>query len=239
LEFDVKQEEGASQLSAMFDGELPAAECELLSRRLARDEQLRGRWARYALVGAAMRSEPVAAVSGDFSRRVGAAIDGSAVGEHASANSGSGLRRQLSAWRNFALGAGLAAGVAGAAIFLLRSEVLQRNAVLSAYTPTVGRMARPTPVVPAGPISDAGAGAGSAIVAATSSEPLSYVVPLNVGGSSQALPASLANYMVAHSEYSSPLARRGLISALVASDAVETLPADAPVATKAAAASSR
>lgn len=236
LEFDVKQEEGASQLSAMFDGELPAAECELLSRRLARDEQLRGRWARYALVGAAMRSEPVAAVSGDFSRRVGVAIDGSAVGEHASGSSGRGLRRHLSAWRNFALGAGLAAGVAGAAIFLLRSEVLQRNAVLSAYTPTVGRMARPTPVMSA---SDVGAGAGSALVAATSSEPLSYVVPLNVGGSSRALPASLANYMVAHSEYSSPLARRGLISALVASDVVETLPADAPVATKAAAAISR
>ena len=38
----VMNEELDSQLSAMFDGELPAAECELLARRLARDEQLRG-----------------------------------------------------------------------------------------------------------------------------------------------------------------------------------------------------
>ena len=54
------QDEVESQLSAMFDGELPAAECELLSRRLDRDETLRARWSRYALIGAAMRSEPVA-----------------------------------------------------------------------------------------------------------------------------------------------------------------------------------
>ena len=55
----VNQDEVESQLSAMFDGELPAAECELLSRRIDRDENLRGRWSRYALIGAAMRSEPV------------------------------------------------------------------------------------------------------------------------------------------------------------------------------------
>ena len=41
-----------SQLSAMFDDELPAAECELLARRLSRDEQLRERWGRYAVIGA-------------------------------------------------------------------------------------------------------------------------------------------------------------------------------------------
>ena len=54
------QDEVESQLSAMFDGELPATECELLSRRIDRDENLRARWSRYALIWAAMRSEPVA-----------------------------------------------------------------------------------------------------------------------------------------------------------------------------------
>ena len=48
----MNEHERASQLSAMFDGELPAAECELLSRRLARDEQLRATWSRYAVIGA-------------------------------------------------------------------------------------------------------------------------------------------------------------------------------------------
>ena len=37
-ETGVSQDEVESQLSAMFDGELPAAECELLSRRIDRDE---------------------------------------------------------------------------------------------------------------------------------------------------------------------------------------------------------
>jgi len=70
----VNQDELASQLSAMFDGELPAAECELLSRRLARDEQLRAVWSRYSVIGAALRAEPVAQVRPDFARRVSAAL---------------------------------------------------------------------------------------------------------------------------------------------------------------------
>src|SRR4029077_6733949 len=50
-------EELDSQLSAMFDDELPAAECELLARRLSRDEQLQARWGRYAVIGASIRAE--------------------------------------------------------------------------------------------------------------------------------------------------------------------------------------
>ena len=50
-------EELDSQLSAMFDNELPAAECELLARRLSRDRLLQARWGRYAAIGAAMRGE--------------------------------------------------------------------------------------------------------------------------------------------------------------------------------------
>ena len=46
-----------SQLSAMFDGELPGAECELLARRLTRDEALRAQWSRYSMIGAALRAE--------------------------------------------------------------------------------------------------------------------------------------------------------------------------------------
>src|SRR5207248_1869369 len=42
-------EELDSQLSAMFDDELAPEECELLARRLSRDEQLKARWGRYAV----------------------------------------------------------------------------------------------------------------------------------------------------------------------------------------------
>ena len=41
----------------MFDGELPGAECELLARRLTRDEALRAQWSRYSMIGAALRAE--------------------------------------------------------------------------------------------------------------------------------------------------------------------------------------
>ena len=49
-------EELDSQLSAMFDDELAPEQCELLARRLSRDEQLKARWGRYAVIG--RRSAP-------------------------------------------------------------------------------------------------------------------------------------------------------------------------------------
>src|SRR4029077_19594956 len=48
-------EELDSQLSAMFDDELPQGECELLARRLSRDAALLARWGRYAAIAAAVR----------------------------------------------------------------------------------------------------------------------------------------------------------------------------------------
>lgn len=197
--------ERESQLSAMFDGELPASECELLSRRLARDEQLRGRWSRYALIGAAMRSEPVAAVSRDFAWRVSAALD---------TDAGKQLARPATArraWRSMAAGGVLAAGVAGAAVFMLRNNLQLQDEALMAFAPSVQHVdVAETVIAPA---------------LGSTGEPASYVVPLQVsGGNELALPAALANYVVAHSEYSSPLARRNLISALVGSDAAESLP---------------
>src|SRR3954451_14702003 len=67
-------EELDSQLSAMFDNELPAAECELLARRLSRDEELRGRWSRYAAIGATIRAEGGQRLNADLARRVSVAI---------------------------------------------------------------------------------------------------------------------------------------------------------------------
>ena len=208
----MNQDERASQLSAMFDGELPAAECELLSRRLARDEQLRATWSRYAVIGAALRAEPMARVRPDFSRRVSAAlVGGSAVSL--------GTRR-VRMWRGAALGTAVAAGVAGAAIMLLRNDlpaqIAVQEEVLSAYTPTAMRVALPT----------------TRVRAAASNELASYVVPPMSNDlssdNSLAVAASLADYVVAHSEVSSPLARGSLLSALVSNEAVQ--PAADPAA---------
>jgi len=71
-------EELDSQLSAMFDDELPAAECELLARRLSRDEQLKARWGRYAVIGATIRAERGVRLNAGLAGRVSAAISSEA-----------------------------------------------------------------------------------------------------------------------------------------------------------------
>jgi anti-sigma factor RsiW len=112
----VIQDEVESQLSAMFDGELPVTECELLSRRIDRDENLRARWSRYALIGAAMRSEPVATARSGFARRVSAALRGT----EDKPRLARGRKMLLSA----ALSASLVVTVAGVSISLLRGAAV-------------------------------------------------------------------------------------------------------------------
>src|SRR5579864_7873629 len=111
-------EELDSQLSAMFDNELPAAECELLARRLSRDEQLKARWGRYAAIGATIRAEGNVRLNVEVARRVSAAISS----EPAMDAEPTRRRRILLAtrwWRPVAGGA-LAASVAAASILWLR-----------------------------------------------------------------------------------------------------------------------
>jgi len=218
---DMNHEVLDSQLSAMFDGQLPAAECELLVRRMGRDEQLRARWARYAVIGAVMRSEPVAAARGDFARRVSAAITADATGP---ARAREGRRRTM---LQVGLGGALVASVAAMAVLLLRqSGAPATDEVVIAQAPPAAQAPADAP---------ASAPAVSAAPAfAASREPASYVVPPASSGGALAPPAELANFIVAHSEYSSPLMRRNLLSALVSSDAAEAEKAPAPPDAKAA-----
>jgi negative regulator of sigma E activity len=214
----MRQEESTSQLSAMFDGELAAAECELLSRRLGRDDGLRARWARFALIGAALRSEPVSRVTPDFSRRVGAAIDAGEAPAEVTA------RAERKSWlRTLASGTALVAGIAAAAVLVLRNQVALQDKAVASVTTAAQRTPAPVETASAAYLMPAEA---LAIAGVDSSRiahaPHDYVVP---PGSNilSAAPASLADYVAAHSEYSSPLVRGGLISHLVSAD----LPASA------------
>ena len=115
----MNEEQRASQLSAMFDGELPGAECELLSRRLTRDEALRAEWARYAVIGAAMRRERGVSLDLRLAGRVRQAVSaepvfGDAEGRRASCPRRESLMRP-------AAGFAAAAVVAGIAVIGLRS----------------------------------------------------------------------------------------------------------------------
>ncbi len=234
---DTEGQLSASQLSAMFDGELPAAECELLSRRIDRDEKLRARWSRYALIGAAMRSEPVATARSGFSTRVSAALDAElGLAQPAHASSARALRSTISraaptrtVW-NTALAASMVAAVAGVSIALLRYSSPAGLATVARANVPAGNAALPTRDVA---ISPAGLPAGASMSVATamhtvptvsSGEPRSYVTPVNQSAPGVGLQTQLADYMVAHSEYSTPLMRRSLLSALVSNEETADVP---------------
>ena len=192
-------EELDSQLSAMFDDELPAAECELLARRLSRDEDLRGRWGRYAAIGATIRAEGGPRLDAELARRVSVAIS-----QEPAVVAQSVLPRS----RPFASrlwvpvgGVAVAASVAAAAILWVRFESSpvdsQVVAQAASGTPGVGQSADSLRVV---------------------NTPDRYVVPKVIPRRSIVPPTQLANYVVAHSEFSSPVNRRNLLSALMASE---------------------
>ncbi len=218
-------QERNSQLSAMYDGELSAAECELLARRLARDEGLRRQWAGYSLIGAAIRGEPLAGQArgggrDGFAERVAAAIaravnagSGSVSptddADAATAATAAPVTRspRLPRWAVPLSGVGVAAGVAAAAILWLRFDA-PGAASVAAVIPAPVRVVSAERVLPAPVPLSAESGA---------SAPDSYTVPpasnapaVLMGG------AVMANFVVAHSEVAAPLLRRNALSSLVA-----------------------
>jgi negative regulator of sigma E activity len=228
----MSNEELESQLSAMFDDELPATECELLARRLARDEQLRGRWGRYAAIGACIRGEPGVRLETTLAGKVSAAIKQEvAPGEEPARQHRS--YGSLRPWLTSLGGLASAAAVAAVAILWMRSQ--GPNVPQIAAVPPAPVRAVPASTVPV---------AAPQLVSGQSPERLrqareadSYVVPASASqGPALVPPTELANYIVAHSAYSGPLLRRNALSALVGGDsaapAVTAQPISATVVTQ-------
>jgi sigma-E factor negative regulatory protein RseA len=193
-------EELDSQLSAMFDDELASAECELLARRLSRDGELKARWERYAVIAAAIRAERGVRLNARVARRVSVIV-----GSEPALAGQSAPRVRERRWLRPAAGLGLAAGVAAVSILWLRTQA-PPGAVVA--TP-------PLAAVPAQRV------AAPAVRAASprTGGPDSYVVPPDPRGAAAVVPATeLANYVVAHSMFSSPVARRNLLSSFMASE---------------------
>jgi negative regulator of sigma E activity len=193
-------EELDSQLSAMFDDELPAAECELLARRLSRDEQLKARWGRYAAIGATIRAERGVRLNAALAGKVNAAILAEpALGATAAPQRRSGGWR----WRQGVAAVAVAAGVAAVSIFWLRGQAPLATVAVAA------RQALPPQVLAAAP----------AAVSSAAGPADSYVVPRTPAVHPVVVPITeLANYVVAHSAVSSPVARRNLLSAFMTSE---------------------
>lgn len=194
-------EELDSQLSAMFDNELPAGECELLARRLSRDADLMARWGRYAVIGAVIRAERGVTLDGSVAGRVSAALSKEPELREDTARV-SGGEPQLRWWHPL-VGAGLAAGVAAASILWLRSQALP------------GGPHGLTPAMVASTSNSAQPGPGASVMASDS-----FVVPPPAARRPMmVVPAmELADYVVAHSAFSWPVTRGNLLSALMVSE---------------------
>ncbi|MGP8033941.1 MAG: sigma-E factor negative regulatory protein [Steroidobacteraceae bacterium] len=197
-------EELDSQLSAMFDDELAAGECELLARRLSRDEQLKARWGRYAVIGAAIRAEHGVRLNARIATRVSVVMRSEPALAAGAVRGTAGARW----WRPLA-GAAVAAGVAALSILWLRTQSPDGSTVVVA--PPLAAL--PAARAPLPGVRAAEHRAGDAGVAP------SYVAPPAQRGNAAAVPApELANYVVAHSMFSPPVTRGTLLSSFMTSE---------------------
>ena len=191
-------EELDSQLSAMFDDELPAAECELLARRLSRDEQLKARWGRYAVIGATIRAERGVRLNAALASRVSAAISSEPAPQPKK-------RWAARGWWQPVASVAAVAGVAAVSILWMRSQVVSEQPTIVAQA--VPALANPNTRMDATPASANQINFGP-----------SYTVPKSPGRRLVVPSTELANYVVAHSEFSSPVTRRNLLSAFMATE---------------------
>ncbi|ASP39194.1 anti-anti-sigma factor [Bacterioplanes sanyensis] len=133
-------------LSALKDGQAEELELRRLLNEMENEPELRDTWARYQMMGALMRDEPISTV--DLSRGIRQAIDGEpmdevpAVQEHIAQSSGSGVShagRSLP-WQQWLTGGAVAASVTLAVLLGVRLDSVQpaggSAAVAAAPAPT-------------------------------------------------------------------------------------------------------
>lgn len=188
------------QLSACLDNELPEAELDLLLKRLERDPQLGAPMGRYAVIREALRDHRPAVASADFSARVSAVIAAEQVRPR------EGPSRNSLRWLRPAAGMGIAAGVAAIAVMTVQPRVEAPQQLAGAES---------APAASAVPVE--------------ADETASYIVP-TLKATTAFIPATrLTNYVVAHSEYATPLGRRMVLNGVLAED--DTLTEEAAEAT--------
>ena len=174
------------QLSAFLDGELPDTESALLLKRLERDDELRGALSRYSLIGAVLRSDGDVPAARQVAARVSAAI----AKEPFRAAAFVRVPGREALLKGFA-GLAVAAGVALGAVALVQEFRSQDAAAPSAVVAQVE-------VPPVQPVMD-------------DTEPATvYTTPPATESAAGIAPAELANFLVAHYGYATPLVRRSV-----------------------------
>jgi sigma-E factor negative regulatory protein RseA len=200
------------QLSAFLDGELPEAETTLLLKRLERDDDLRGALSRYSLIGAVLRTDGDVPAARYVAARVSAAIAREPSLEKARSRPAGPAR-----WIRPMAGLAVAASVAMATIVLLPQwlggdpqGVVVASTGTTAETTAGDAVLANTQVVP--------------VAATVVDEPApSYTTPQAPPEAAVPLTSTqLASYLVAHSEYTSPLARSSIVTGTVTEQVPET-----------------
>ncbi len=189
------------QLSACLDGELPTGELDLLLKRVQRDSELRAAIGRYSLIGEAMRAERPAVAPRDFAANVMAALATEPAVVARPAPRISRISPATLRYLRPAAGMAIAAGVA--AIAVLTMQPVGQSDPNGAATPLVA--------------ASESAANESVLTSAGDTDP-SYVVPTSTTSSAFIPATRLTNYVVAHSEYSSPLGRRSVLTGVLADD---------------------
>jgi sigma-E factor negative regulatory protein RseA len=184
------------QLSTFIDGELPKHEIELLFKRLDGNAELRATLARYTLIGESLRTRSAEGPSRTFADRVSAAVL-----ESGPLAAGSARTASAQQWRWLKPVAGVAVAATVAAVAIFGLQRMQDPSIEPAP-----QMAASTP-------------APQVIVDEPTADSPAYVVPTPASAPSLVNAARLTNYVVAHSEYSSPLGRRSVLSGIVAEGA--------------------
>ena len=185
------------QLSTCLDGELSAAELDLLLKRLERDAELRDALGRYTAIGEALRNTRPVVASRSFADKVMAAVEQEPAQKAAITRRGVRISPVLSRSLRPVAGIGIAATVAALAIFSVQRAGVEAPGPIAANQPAV---------------------APTAVVAQSSDQAASYIVPTSTSQSAFVPATRLTNYVVAHSEYSSPLARRSVLTGVLAED---------------------
>ncbi len=176
------------QLSSWLDGELPDAQLDLLLKRLERDEEMQKALSRYALISESLKDRP-ALPSAQFAARVMSAVDAAPVEIERER-----MSPQVRARVRTATGAAIAASIAAVAIVAVQRN--ENDLEMAAQT------TRETPFANV----------------QTMDRDLSYAAPSARSSSAFVPAARLTNYVVAHSEYSSPLGRRSMLSGVLSED---------------------
>lgn len=179
------------QLSACLDGELAEAELDLLLKRIGRSQELCDAIGRYALLSEALKGDTPVATSRAFAQRVIAALENEPVSARSQPRLSPAVIRRLRPVAGFAV----AAGVATVAVLSMQQARLDPPVVAGNETIT----------------------APEATLAVADEQP-SYTVPTTTSASAFVPATRLTNYVVAHSEYSSPLGRRTVLSGVLSDD---------------------